>query len=78
MGVNFVFSITGLAVAGIAACEIGLMHTDSIERFGALMRWGHVPFVCAGGRHCGIRESGFRQRATVLCLAVTFPLEIAQ
>ena len=35
---NFAFSITALAVAGVAACEMGLMHTDSIERFGALMR----------------------------------------
>ena len=40
---NFVFSITALAVAGVAACELGLMHTDSVQRFGALIRWGHVP-----------------------------------
>jgi two-component system sensor kinase FixL len=47
---NLMFSITALAVAGIAACEMGLMHTDSIERFGALMRWGHVPlFVLVAG-----------------------------
>jgi len=47
---NFVFSITALAAAGVAACELGLMHTDSVQRFGALMRWGHVPvFVLVAG-----------------------------
>jgi two-component system, LuxR family, sensor kinase FixL len=47
---NFAFSITALAVAGIDACELGLMHTGSIERFGALMRWAHVPlFVVVAG-----------------------------
>ena len=47
---NFVFSITALAVASFAACELGLMNTDSIERFGALIRWGHVPlFVLVAG-----------------------------
>jgi hypothetical protein len=47
---NFAFSITALAVASIAGCELGLMHTDSVERFGALMRWAHVPlFVVVAG-----------------------------
>ena len=40
---NFAFSMTALAVAIFGACEFGLMHTDSVDRFGALMRWGHVP-----------------------------------
>jgi hypothetical protein len=47
---NFTFSITALAVASFAACEFGLMHTDSAERFSALMRWVHVPlFVLVVG-----------------------------
>jgi hypothetical protein len=40
---NFAFSITAVAVASFAACEFGLMHMDSVERFGALLRWVHVP-----------------------------------
>jgi PAS domain S-box-containing protein len=47
---NLAFSITALAVAGFGACELGLMHTDSIARFGALIRWAHVPlFVLVVG-----------------------------
>ncbi len=47
---NLLFSVTALAVTCIAACEMGLMHTDSVERFGALMRWAHVPaFVMVAG-----------------------------
>jgi hypothetical protein len=47
---NLAFSITALAVAGMAAFEMGLMHTDSVERFGVLMRWIQVPlFVLVAG-----------------------------
>jgi signal transduction histidine kinase len=47
---NFVFSVTALAVASTDACVLGLTHTDSLERFGALLRWGHVPlFVAVAG-----------------------------
>jgi hypothetical protein len=49
-GANLVCSITALAVAGMAACEMMLMHAGSVERFGAVMRRAHVPlFVQAAG-----------------------------
>ena len=39
---NLLFFVSALAIAGIAAWEIALMRTDSIERFAMMIRWGHV------------------------------------
>jgi two-component system sensor kinase FixL len=39
---NLLFFVGALAIAGIAAWEIALMRTDSIERFAMMIRWGHV------------------------------------
>ena len=40
---HLVFFLTALTGAGFAAWELLLMHTSSVERFGALIRSGHVP-----------------------------------
>lgn len=40
---NLMFSFSAFAVAVIAGWELTLMHTDSVARFGALIRWAHIP-----------------------------------
>ena len=39
---NLMFSLSAFAVAGIAGCELVLMHTESVARFGVIMRWGQA------------------------------------
>jgi hypothetical protein len=42
---NLMFSLSAFAVAAIAGWELTLMHTDSIARFGAVIRWGQIPVL---------------------------------
>ena len=42
---NLLFSVMALSVASLAGWEFGLMHLESVERFGALQRWGQVPLL---------------------------------
>ena len=37
------FSVMAVSVAWLTGLELTLMHTDSIQRFGAIQRWGHLP-----------------------------------
>src|SRR5947209_6576861 len=37
--VNLAFFFTALGVAGMAACELGLMREGSPQRFGMILRW---------------------------------------
>ena len=37
------FSFTAVAAAAIAAFELAMMHTETVGRYEALMRWIHVP-----------------------------------
>jgi signal transduction histidine kinase len=39
------FSLSAFAVAAIAGWELTLTHTDSIARFGTIIRWGQVPVL---------------------------------
>ena len=36
------FSVSALAVIGVAACELAMMHTRSPEEYGRLFRWLHL------------------------------------
>ena len=40
------FAIATVSLAGIAACELLLMHAQTPEQFGAVLRVAHIP-VCA-------------------------------
>lgn len=40
---NLMFSLSAFAVTAIAGWELTLMHTATIARFGALIRWAHIP-----------------------------------
>ncbi len=39
---NLMFSMSAFGVSIVALSELALMHTDSIPRFAAIMRWGQV------------------------------------
>ena len=41
---NLLFSMTAIATAGLAACELWVMRAQTPEEFGAAIRWGHVPY----------------------------------
>jgi len=40
---NLVFSVAAVAVAGVAFFELSLMHAQSPEEFGTLLRWARLP-----------------------------------
>jgi two-component system sensor kinase FixL len=40
---HLLFSFTAVAAAAIAAFELAMMHTETVGRYEALMRWIHVP-----------------------------------
>ena len=40
---NLVFSVAAVAVAGVAFLELSLMHAQTPEEFGTLLRWMHLP-----------------------------------
>ena len=37
------FPVVALSVGAIAVCELAMMRAQTVEQFGAAMRWGHVP-----------------------------------
>ena len=41
---NLLFSLTAVATAGVAACELWAMRAQTPEEFGAALRWAHVPY----------------------------------
>jgi signal transduction histidine kinase len=41
--VHLVFSSSAVAAAAIAACELAMMHAETVGQYGALLRWIHVP-----------------------------------
>ena len=41
---NLLFSVTVIATAGLAACELWVMRAQTPEEFGAALRWAHVPY----------------------------------
>ena len=41
--VHLVFAILAAAVAANAACELLLMHAQTTQQFGVILRWRHVP-----------------------------------
>ena len=41
---NLWFSLTAVAAAGVAACELLAMRADTPEKWATALRWGHVPF----------------------------------
>jgi two-component system, LuxR family, sensor kinase FixL len=41
--VHLVFSSSAIAAAAIAACELAMMHAETVGQYGALLRWIHVP-----------------------------------
>ena len=40
---NLLFSCSAVAAAAVAACELLLMRAETVERYGAVMRWAQVP-----------------------------------
>jgi PAS domain S-box-containing protein len=40
---NAAFALAALAVAGLAACELWMMRSDTVGEFGIALRWLHVP-----------------------------------
>jgi two-component system, LuxR family, sensor kinase FixL len=40
---HLLFSVTAVAVAAIAACELLAMHTQTTEQFGKIEWWAHLP-----------------------------------
>ena len=41
---NLLFSLTAVATAGVAACELWSMLALTPEEYGAALRWAHVPY----------------------------------
>jgi two-component system, LuxR family, sensor kinase FixL len=41
--VHLVFSSSAVAAAAIAACELAMMHAETVGQYEALLRWIHVP-----------------------------------
>jgi PAS domain S-box-containing protein len=41
---SLLFSVTAIATAILAACELWVMRAQTPEAFGAAIRWGHVPY----------------------------------
>ena len=41
--VNLFFAIAALAVAGMAAAEVAMMHAQTTEQFGRALQWAHLP-----------------------------------
>ena len=41
--VNLLFALTAIATAGVAACELWMMHSETPREFGTALRWLHVP-----------------------------------
>jgi two-component system, LuxR family, sensor kinase FixL len=44
---HLLFSLTAISVAAIAACELLVMRAQTIERFGTVIRWAHLPVFFA-------------------------------
>lgn len=40
---NFWFAVLAVATAGLALCELWMMHAQTTEQFGVALRWIHVP-----------------------------------
>jgi two-component system sensor kinase FixL len=40
---NLLFSLSALGAAGVAACELWMMHAETPAAFGMALRWFHVP-----------------------------------
>ena len=38
------FALTAAATAAVAVFELWLMHAETAQEFGVIMRWGHVPY----------------------------------
>jgi two-component system sensor kinase FixL len=41
---NLLFALTAVATAAVAGCELWLMRAETVQEFGAVLRWGHVPY----------------------------------
>ena len=41
--VHLLFSCSAIAAAAIAVLELAMLHTQTVERYEALVRWIHVP-----------------------------------
>jgi PAS domain S-box-containing protein len=41
--VNILFAIAALAVAGMAAAEVAILHSQTPEEFGRALQWAHLP-----------------------------------
>ena len=44
---HLLFSVTAIAVAAVAACELLAMHAQTTEQFGRIVRWAHLPVFFA-------------------------------
>jgi PAS domain S-box-containing protein len=44
---HLLFSTTAVSVAAIAGCELLLMHAQTTEEFGTVLKWAHVPVFFA-------------------------------
>jgi two-component system, LuxR family, sensor kinase FixL len=40
---HLLFSCSAVGAAAVAACELLLMHTETVEQYGAVMRWAQAP-----------------------------------
>jgi len=41
---SLLFALMAVGTAGLAACELWMLRTQTAEEFGAAIRWGHVPY----------------------------------
>ena len=41
---SLLFSLTAVATAAVAGCELWLMRAETAREFGAALRWAHVPY----------------------------------
>ena len=41
---NLLFALTAVGTAGLGFCELWLMRAQTVEDYGMIVRWGHVPF----------------------------------
>ncbi|WP_319585668.1 PAS domain S-box protein [uncultured Desulfobulbus sp.] len=41
---SLLFSLSALATVGLAVCEVLALRAETVNEFGTVLRWGHVPF----------------------------------
>ena len=44
--VNLLFSLTAMATAAFALCELGMMRVETPGQYGTAVQWAHVPPGC--------------------------------